>query len=441
VKGHTRSYIFFQDAAEEILAYRRLRQLCENRAADVLVCRGRDRLGGTDALIAQVEALAKAAGMQIYSMTMPATIVEPGRANQDRGSLYIAAIERASAEAELVELRRRHQQGMRARIRKGLLANNAPFGYRREGDGAVQYPPEVKLVRKMGELYMKGWGYPRIAGYLNQHGYKPPRAKAWRDSTVRVILHNRFYMGLVFCGAASAPGNHQPIWSQKEWAMIQQEHRRRKRTRGKQASVFSGLVRCRQCNYSMIFHRKITNDIEYRYSRCQQGATRAVERRADPHHNMIRIERIGEAVLAKAQELLYPQALEAACKNTAAEERDILQDKKAELEKTLQELSAEVKRLIEDHARWGRVAVDQFDELMTEAEQRKRELVEVLGEVSAQLEGMPEPEIRAKQLYELATDIEGILNSKDIKEASAWLAQRVKNIWIKDGKVDEVELI
>jgi hypothetical protein len=57
VAGHSRSYIFFQDAAAAMPAYRELRRACEERAFDVLWCRSRDRLGRTDALIAQVEAL------------------------------------------------------------------------------------------------------------------------------------------------------------------------------------------------------------------------------------------------------------------------------------------------------------------------------------------------------------------------------------------------
>ena len=119
VPGESRSHIFYQDAEADIEAYRRFREICSRKAADVLICRGRDRLGRSDALIAQVEALAHQAGIQIYSLAMPTHIVEPDQVRFDRGSLYAAAIERATAQAEIIELRRRHTAGMKSRIRKG----------------------------------------------------------------------------------------------------------------------------------------------------------------------------------------------------------------------------------------------------------------------------------------------------------------------------------
>jgi DNA invertase Pin-like site-specific DNA recombinase len=98
VPGHTR----------DMPAYADLQRLAGERAFDVLICRGRDRLGRTDALITQVEAIVERAGAQVLSLAMPAPIGVPA----DRGSLYVAAIERAGAQAEVVELVRRHRSGM-----------------------------------------------------------------------------------------------------------------------------------------------------------------------------------------------------------------------------------------------------------------------------------------------------------------------------------------
>ena len=57
VPGHTRDYLFFRDAMEDVKAYRELYALCEAKAFDWLVVRDRSRLGRSDPLISQVEGL------------------------------------------------------------------------------------------------------------------------------------------------------------------------------------------------------------------------------------------------------------------------------------------------------------------------------------------------------------------------------------------------
>ena len=115
VPGHSRKYIFFQDAERDIPAYRQLREDCERQAFDVLWCRARDRLGRTDALIAQVEAVVANAGAEVYSATMPHQIGSASEAS----AIFLSSIERASAQVENVVKTRRHRIGMNAAHRPG----------------------------------------------------------------------------------------------------------------------------------------------------------------------------------------------------------------------------------------------------------------------------------------------------------------------------------
>jgi DNA invertase Pin-like site-specific DNA recombinase len=176
VPGHSRKYIFFQDAEREIPAYARLKEACEQGAFDVLWCRARDRLGRTDALIAQVEALA--AGAEVYSTTMPTTIGETSEAS----ALFLVAIKRAQAQVENVVKTKRHRTGMRARVLGGLPANNWPHSYRAVRDGSGQVvagefvPGEIEAARTITELYLKGHGVPYIVKVLNDSPWRPRRA-------------------------------------------------------------------------------------------------------------------------------------------------------------------------------------------------------------------------------------------------------------------------
>jgi len=77
VPGHTRSFIHYHRAAADMPAYGDLERLAGERAFDVLICRGRDRLGRTDALIATSEAIIVAGGAQVLSLAMSPPSSEP----------------------------------------------------------------------------------------------------------------------------------------------------------------------------------------------------------------------------------------------------------------------------------------------------------------------------------------------------------------------------
>jgi len=443
VPGESRSHIFYQDAEAEIESYRRFRELCEHKAADVLICRGRDRLGRTDALIAQVEALAHRAGIQIYSLAMPTHIVEPDQARFDRGTLYAAAIERASAQAELVELRRRHTQGMRGRIKRGLPSGEVPYGYTSTDKTTppAQVPEQVAVIRQMRELYLRGWGYDRIAGWLNQNGPHPPRARHWRGETISKTLSNPFHAGLIRYGNLSAPGQHKPIWTPSEWAELQAERRRRKQTRGKTAAPYNGLVRCQQCGRIMIYnstrpHRKTT----YRYYVCGDGARRGVEKRDGAHRTCVRLELIREATLAEAHRLADPIELELELHSYAAAEPAMIQQHIEEVEVQLAIHQTEIRRLLDAYTRYRHVGSEAFEEAMDEAAQRQEELETALADLLALRDELPDPETRARQLAELASDVEKWLDHPDPAEANAWLARRIEAIWCLGREVVSVEL-
>jgi DNA invertase Pin-like site-specific DNA recombinase len=135
VPGATRDYIDLPEAIEGLdadlrrlgvempNAYRELGDLISHRALDVLVCRGRDRLGRTDSLVANIEERLRRADAKLYSLTVPPT-------GSRTGDLYVAAFERASSQHEMERLKERWAKGMDNRLRLGLPpAGGIPFPY------------------------------------------------------------------------------------------------------------------------------------------------------------------------------------------------------------------------------------------------------------------------------------------------------------------------
>jgi len=442
VPGHTRNYWQYYEAATDVPAYQELQRLAEARAFDLLVCRELDRLGRSDALLSQVQHLLRQNGIQVFELANPVPVIEPGKGLTTE-RLYLDAIRRAGAEDEVLRLRRRHTQGMRGRIKRGLPSGEVPYGYTSTDKTAppTQIPDQVAIIRKMRQLYLQGWGYDRIAGWLNQNGPRPPRARHWRGETISKTLSNPFHAGLIRYGNLSAPGQHKPIWTPSEWAELQAERRRRKQTRGKTAAPYNGLIRCQQCGRIMIYnstrpHGKTT----YRYYACGDGARRGVEKRDGAHRTCVRLELIREATLAEAHRLADPMELELELHSYAAAEPAVIQRHIEEVQEQLTVHQAEIRRLLDAYTRYRHVGSEAFEDAMDEAAQRQEELEAALADLLALRDELPDPESRARQLAELATDVERWLDHPDPAEANAWLARRIEAIWCLGREVVSVEL-
>lgn len=446
VPGHSRSsYWQYAEAAADMEAYADLQYLAQSHAMDVVICRDLDRLGRSDSLLGNVQHLLRENGVQIFEMSNPTVIAEPQETEGlTTGQLFQDAFKRANVQAELLKLRRYHRTGMIARIKhRGLPPGPLPYGYRQLGDNKVppvQVEEEVAVIRKVRELYLRGWGASRIIGWLNEHGPPPPRAEAWCDPTIRKLLDNPFYAGIITYGQLTAPGKHEPIWTPAEWAELRAERRRRRVTRGKSASPFSGLVRCRTCNASMVYNATRPGR-QYAYFLCTKGSLRKTEQRKGYHRCCVRVERIREAVLDKVAELQDPEGLKEACRDREAEQRATLQRDRQKLEAKLEEHGVRVRRLLDAHTRWGHVSVEAFDEAMAKAADQQAAYEVKLAEAIAMQEALPSPERRVELIVDLASRAEEVLDSEDVKEANAWLAGRVRAIWCEGREVVGVELV
>lgn len=445
VPGHSRTYWQYYEACAEMPAYAELQRLAEAKGMEVVVCRELDRLGRSDSLLSQVQHLLRQNGIQIFELVNPTVIERVEQVSTDR--LYVDAFKRARAEDEILQLRRRHSRGMKARIRKGLPASNVPYGYQKVGKDLppVQIPEQVAMLRRMYDLYVEGAGCRQVAGWLNRNNKPTQRGGRWRSTTVQYTLGNSFYAGWVTYGDLAMPGMHEPVWSAEEWAELKRERRRRRSTRGKSASAFSGLVRCVECGRSMSVCSQLRKKTgrRYHYFRCVEGYTRRTESRAEPHSTNVAGLRIRKAMLEVAERLRDREEMEEELRRVeASREQEALLQQKGELEAALEGSRGLIKRLLDAHTRWGRLSPEAFEEAMDEAAEHQKKLDDALADVLADLEAMPDPETRARRWKELAYgEIKTILDDVDVKRANAWLARYVKAIWCVENRVERVELI
>lgn len=109
---------------------------------------------------------------------------------------------------EYKTINRRIQRGRVRSIREGKwISPEPPYGYERvkvEGDSGYTLRPredQAEAVRLMFKWYTEEHiGADRIAQRLNEYGFKPARSEKWSRLTIRGMLANPVYTGMVKWG-------------------------------------------------------------------------------------------------------------------------------------------------------------------------------------------------------------------------------------------------
>lgn len=171
-------------------------------------------------------------------------------------------------------------------VQKGnYIGNVAPFGYNKISDeiGPTleqnEYAPAVKLVF---DMYVNQGKTPlEIARHLDSIGVKPMKGEIWEKSSIRAILKNKHYMGLVVFGEHKtekiyengvlvkrrnmpanpedviiAKGRHKAIVCQELFEAAQATFGTlpRSKVNAPLKNILSGLMFCKKCGKAMALH-------------------------------------------------------------------------------------------------------------------------------------------------------------------------------------------
>jgi hypothetical protein len=283
VNGQSRTkYIQLDQAAAEIQPLQRMLHDARAGKFDVLVMTEFDRLRE---LLDQVFRTLANYRVQLYSLSQPIEPVPP-----DEYSLYKAdsivmqvSMSQAFSRLEIARTRRKWFEGMPRRITDlGLPATSLSYGYRkpeeqRHDRKAVpeQDPAITAHLLKIKDLFLAGHSTSQLIDYLDDHDLPLPKGKRWYPQTVRDILKNPFYSGIVRFGASKVyvdpltdqrkrnrhiavdqvkqnTGKHKPLWDlETREAILAELKRRAKNYRGRVNNEFTGLVVCGVCQAAM----------------------------------------------------------------------------------------------------------------------------------------------------------------------------------------------
>ncbi len=145
------------------------------------------------------------------------------------------------AQLERENIRERSMLGKEERAKQGLWGGGMdPFGYKYIPEKDMLVPNgKSELVKKAYELYLKGYGAPRIAKEIG--GINRSKIRAWLKAPV--------YAGKIAHAGKIYPGQHEPLVSWEDFLKVQEIMKYRSNKRGKPVSinVLAGLVKCEHC--------------------------------------------------------------------------------------------------------------------------------------------------------------------------------------------------
>ena len=360
---------------------------------------------------------------------------------------FIMAIEGASAQRFIIDLRKDTMRGMKSKLDKGIAPILAPPGYKndmtkRQGERDI-IPDEVQfpLVRKLFELYMtKNYSVQQLWFEAEKLGIKNSRKQIVSKSQLYVMLRNPFYTGthFMYAGKLYTNGSHKPLITKAEYDLIQDIMDGRSRIRHDlhAKDLLAGIMRCGECG------RMITTEVKtkhykngtsqvFTYYRCTKKWND--KKCLQPY---IRAEVLEEQVLNYMDTItLSTPFVEWAIKWLKVMHSNQEQLREAKYKTTEQSYQDVVKRI-------NRVVEMTMSEMLTTQEgmERKQELELEKQRLSDELSKMDthvtEWSNLAIQTFDLVKNIKERFTNGTIEQRKTILRVIGSNLVIKDKKID-----
>lgn len=216
-------------------------------------------------LIATVEELIDQRGVVFVSVAEQIDFTTPA------GRVMLANLG-AFAEYYSRNLSAETKKGLAGKARAGDWVGPVPFGYMRDGK-TLAPSSDAWIVQLIFESYATGeHSYTTIADDLNRRGLQ---LRHWRDGlkrfgreSIRSILANPAYKGVVTCKMISVTGRHPALIGPVQWDLCAAIRERRERASDTPAlrgvgGLLSELAYCAQCGARLWAHRSGRNGTLY----------------------------------------------------------------------------------------------------------------------------------------------------------------------------------
>lgn len=279
--GYSRTgYVNLSDALEDIPPLARAIEDATSDKYDVLIMDNLERMGD---LAPMLSTLFKRHKKQLHSARQSGPVTDPEHydPSADEAGDILINVEGIIQKYRLNKLRRGYQVGIPNRIKRGLPAFRIPYGYDRTSKNEPPIPNEnARFVVQIKDWFLEGYGLTFIARRLTEQNAPLPSksGKAWHLESIRHILLNPFYAGIVAIGQKrgelsrkglvyrqrtpqsqwqKSQGGHTPLWDETTHLAIQNEFDRRYKLKNYSKTIYplAGLLRCTVCEQKLIRRR------------------------------------------------------------------------------------------------------------------------------------------------------------------------------------------
>ena len=210
------------------------------------------------------------------------------------------------AEYFIKNLSKEVKKGLVERASQGLQTGMMPYGYGSKNKEVYVIEEESKIVRLIFDLYIqKGFGYGRIAKYLNRNSIPTRMGKRWGHYQVDRIIQNVKYSGWI-SHAEQIYESQLPRIIDRDTFLTAQSLRTNKdtpaisyRSNNYVKFLLLGICRCGECKH--VF--KIWNNKDRRYYSCNQTAMCYGKDKCS-HTKMYRAEELETAIINQLAKVL-----------------------------------------------------------------------------------------------------------------------------------------
>lgn len=184
---------------------------------------------------------------------------------EDKTSILIEALLEAMDEYYSVNLGQEVTRGMAEKAERGGVVSTPPFGYFVRENVFVPDEAASPAVEMAFRDFAGGMPLSQVAQKLNMLGFTSKRGNPWQSRTVRYMLSNPVYMGLLRWTPGStgkeirSRGSHPPIIGEALFLSVQERLRRTKAgrrpcSRAEEPASFmlKGLVTCSDCHRTLV---------------------------------------------------------------------------------------------------------------------------------------------------------------------------------------------
>lgn len=271
----------------------------------------------------------------------------------------------AQLEREQIQERMRMGKEGRAKSGKYHAGSTVSIGYDYIDGKLIVNEYEAMQIRKLFELRSKGYGMREMERYMIEHGYKHKGAytnKAssqydWYANTIRRVLTNKIYIGLIKHKDTYYQGEHEPIIDEELFYSIQpalqEASAKYSYSKGKYKSLLGSYIYCGNCGGRYAHYKNTVRNPERctptEYYGCYSRTGRVKRMVVDPtckNKNWKMLE-LDALVIDEIKKLKFEKGFIESIRTNKTDDVDI---QKEQIQKRLHQIDTQISKFMDLYA-------------------------------------------------------------------------------------------